>query len=199
MHLKILFFPSTIKEWNNLPVDIRSATSKVSFKHRIISSFNCKALFMCNNIPRKKDVPFSQMRMGFSNLNADLFSHGCTDNQSCSCGYYKENCQHFLLDCPLYDHLRHNTFHLIKQISPRLTQNITTRLLLYGNPSLNNDQNSLLQTYVINFIHDTDRFQWSTTSCCVNINICFIYSFFLFFVWCIVNCLCVLSLCEPVL
>ena len=154
------FFPSTIKEWNGLAPHVRHANSKLSFKKTLIASYhNCKPLFICSDVSRKKQVAFAQIRMGFSNLNYHLFSHGCIENASCPCGHSVEDCQHFLIDCPLYTQLRTETFQLIQDISPRNAIRITPDTLLFGNSSLNHDQNTILQHYVMNFIYRTGRLQ----------------------------------------
>ena len=124
-----------------------------------MNTYHCKPLFLCNGLSRVKQVMFAQLRMGFSNLNAHLFNHGCTDNQSCSCGHNVEDCHHFFMDCHLYDELRTDTFQRIRLILPESIRTITTDLLLVGNTSLNFNQSTILQTLVINFVYNTGRFQ----------------------------------------
>ncbi len=45
-------------------------------------------------------VTFTQIRVGFSNLNDDLYRKGCTDTQSCDCGHIIEDSKHLFSNLP---------------------------------------------------------------------------------------------------
>ncbi len=65
-------FPSTIKLWNELHGTIRDSVNKSSFK-------KASSRIYPSNIPRSTQMTFTQIRVGFSNLNHDLYRKRCTD------------------------------------------------------------------------------------------------------------------------
>ncbi len=94
------FFPFTIKLWNELHGTIRDSVNKSSFKKAVCSSkFNTTRIFP-SNIACSIQVTFTQLWVGFSNLNHDLYCKGCTDTESCDCGHIIEDSKQFFSNLP---------------------------------------------------------------------------------------------------
>ena len=149
------YFPSTCKAWNNLKPDIKNAQNKNSFQHLLYISYNtCERIF-CHDIPRQTQVAFSQLRVGFSNLNNDLYVRNCIDKPDCDCGHPKENAKHFLLCCPNFIPQRTQLLDNVRKITKALS--ITTNTLLYGHKNINLEDNITILKHTCNFISETKR------------------------------------------
>ena len=89
------FLPSTIRDWNSLPLDTRNSESLASFKRklnsRITRTFVPKFYYTGN---RKLQVLLTRLRTNCSSLNHDLFLKNITDSPLCRCGGI-ENVEHF--------------------------------------------------------------------------------------------------------
>lgn len=71
------FLPSTIKLWNELPLQIRILPTVSSFKKAIKTySLESQTNFMTLDT-EKANIIHCQIRNNASNLNADLFNHFC--------------------------------------------------------------------------------------------------------------------------
>ena len=94
------FLPSAICAWNSLPVDIRNSPSLDNFKSnvgRLFLSGRKNILFEVGS--RYASILHTRLRLHDSSLNYDLFRHNCISSPACACGYYRETCKHYLLDC----------------------------------------------------------------------------------------------------
>ena len=94
------FLPSSIREWNNLPLNVRNSDSVIIFKRKLNSDI--KAIprhFYEGN--RHAQVLHTRLRTKCSSLNDDLFQKRITDSPLCLCGNV-ENTDHYLMRCPLY-------------------------------------------------------------------------------------------------
>ncbi len=100
------FLNCTVLDWNSLANDIKNSPSLLTFKTRLMRLFNCKALLFNHDITRNTQVAFMQIRMGFSNLNFDLYSKASINDPKCSCGSGDEDVRHYFLRCPNYDIIR---------------------------------------------------------------------------------------------
>jgi len=147
---------SSMTQWNDTNMCLRSINSLAVFRSRLKAHYRRSPSLFKHDISRKKQITFMQIRMGFSNLNQDLFLKGCTANPGCSCGASKEDAKHFLLMCPLYMDLRSNLFTKLKDISSKLTPKIET--LLYGSNSLSENENLSILENVCHYISETGRF-----------------------------------------
>ncbi len=71
---KNLFFPSTIKLWNELHGPLRDYVNKSYFKKAVCSSkFKTSSRMYPSNIAHSTQVTFTGIRVGLSNLNDDLY------------------------------------------------------------------------------------------------------------------------------
>ncbi len=85
-------------------MELFETVNKSSFKKAVCSSkFKTSSRIYPSNIPHSTQVTFTQICVGFSNLNDDLYHKGCTDTQSCDCRHIIEDSKHFFLICPLYN------------------------------------------------------------------------------------------------
>ena len=149
------YFPSTIRAWNSLSPALRGAPSCTSFKRQLHEIHKCKSRLFYHDVPRRIQVSYTQLRMGFSNLNYDLAIRGCTDDMSCVCGHKKEDAKHFLLECKLYHEERMVMFNGIADTVN--TQNLKTTTLLYGKEAFSIDVNNNIMKSVCEFIASTGR------------------------------------------
>ncbi len=97
---------SSLSAWNDLSSDLKDLPSVALFKKHLQLHYYVKPLPFNHNTTRQLQVIFTQIRMGFSNLNYDLFSKGCIENKECDCGFVKEDARHFFLNCPNYSNSR---------------------------------------------------------------------------------------------
>ena len=67
------FFPSTIRAWNNLQSEIKSAFSVASFKHGIKRNITCPQSTTILTSTRKGQVLHARLRLECNSLNADLY------------------------------------------------------------------------------------------------------------------------------
>ena len=142
---RVSFLPSTLRLWNNLPLEARQSNSPNSFK-----------LFLKRDIlpipryyyhgNRKRQILHSRLRTGCSALDLDLFTKNITGSPLCSCGSI-ENSQHYFFHCRNYQAIRHE---LLNSIS--LIQNPSLHLLLYGDPALPEESNRSIFDHVQNYI-----------------------------------------------
>ena len=88
------FFPSSLRLWNNLELQIRNSPALSKFK-------NCikKTRKIVRNYPpdgeRVSSIPLTRLRHNCSSLNADLFRVNIVSNPTCSCGAVLEDAEHF--------------------------------------------------------------------------------------------------------
>ncbi len=152
---KSFFLNSIICTWNSLDVSIKTSISKGSLNKKLCKLYSYETYIFNHDCPRQIQVTFSQIRMGFSNLNNDLYKKGCVDNDICSCGTGKEDARHYMLTCQKYGSSRDTLYQDIKSCCNR---QITLPLLLYGNKTLSKETNLLILAHVYQYIKDTNRF-----------------------------------------
>ena len=90
------YFPSSIKEWNRLDIDIRKSDSISIFKKRILSFIRPNKVSNSHNPQGLKLL--ARLRLGLSHLRYHKFKHNFleTINPLCSCGSDVETTLHFL-------------------------------------------------------------------------------------------------------
>ena len=107
------------------------------------------------------------MRLGFSQLNSDLFLRGCVDSRECRCLNSNESQVHYFLQCPLLHDLTEELFSSLNNLflSGRLSQNIgvlpnvqLTAALISGHAELSVYENTLLFKLSQKFIVASERF-----------------------------------------
>ena len=133
------YLPSSIKLWNELPLEFRNITSPNIFKNRL-KVINKKHPSYYYIGSRLAQVLHARLRMDSSLLNMHLFLCNLVDNPNCTCGQ-TETTAHFLLQCRNYSVIRDTTINSLNLLVP-----ITAKLLLHGSTALTDEQNTLIFT-----------------------------------------------------
>ena len=128
------FFPTVIREWNSLPVEIRLAET-------LHFSKSLDALY--SNPPKRSwfsigerfiNIHHSRIRLGCSKLKAYLhFELHVEDSPHCACDQVNEDPHHYFFLCPFYKVQRVQMMNDLSQYTtgiPRLSH------ILYGNDAL---------------------------------------------------------------
>jgi hypothetical protein len=152
------FFPSTIKTWNTLDLNIREVPTFFTFKKRLQFKYfrNKKIPCYFSSGDRYLNVLQSRLRNRCSALNSDLYRANLIPNALCSCGKSDETAKHLLLHCKNYI-VQRNIFLIgIREISNDLP--IDELTLLSGNEILNDEKNTKMFLPVQKFIQDTGCF-----------------------------------------
>ena len=145
------FLPSCIREWNEIPLNIRNSTSLSSFKQQLNKNNNkVPAYYSSGN--RLLQTHHTRLRTKCSSLNQHLHSKNIIDDPLCACGSV-ETTNHFLLECPQYIQARRD---MITALSTFCVPSLNN--LLYGDTTLNNYQNKLIFLTVQKYISDSKRF-----------------------------------------
>ena len=98
------------------------------------------------------------LRIGCSKLNFDICqTFYVTDHQNCSCGNPKEDAYHFFMKCSNFSSLRLDLFNRISVYSV-----VNLKIILYGNPKLDNNKNKFIVDAVHSFISCSKRFNWTS-------------------------------------
>ena len=98
------FFPSSVKLWNSLQIDVRNSTSLNIFKVRLKSMycpFSYKIWFN-TSLNRWASVLHTRLRLGSHALHEHLFKINCRSSPLCYCGTDNETVEHFFLYCPRF-------------------------------------------------------------------------------------------------
>ena len=105
-------FPSTIKLWNTLDLNLRQLPTFPSFRSKLQQKY-----FQPKTVPsyfsfgdRYLSVLHARLRNTCSSLNSDLFKSKLVPSASCSCVYKNECSDHFLLYCNKFNLLRINLY-----------------------------------------------------------------------------------------
>ena len=148
------FFPSSIKFWNNLTPEIRSAPTVSSFKKSLIHDVNLlKPSRYYSYGCRVLNVLHTRLRHRSSNLNADLFRVNLINDPGCVCGWVIEDAIHFFLECCLYVEAREQLTNNLQFLDSLLIET-----LLFGDDSLSEEQNAQIFKSVQLYTKQTKRF-----------------------------------------
>ena len=146
------FFYATINDWNHLSPVIRNSGSIGIFKSKIKSClYKPPSYFSCGD--RKTNIIHTRLRNMCSQLNADLHRVNLIGNPSCICGHPYEDCIHYFLECNQYVHDRMTLFNELNEF------NVSIELILAGDESLTNEENTYVFLCVYSFIRRTKRFE----------------------------------------
>ena len=115
------FLPSCIREWNEIPLNIRNSTSLSSFSGNILLQ-----------------IHHTRLRTKCSSLNQHLHSKNIIDNPLCACGSV-ETTNHFLLERPQNIQARRDMITTLPTFCVPSLNN-----LLYGDTNLNNHHNKFI-------------------------------------------------------
>ena len=148
--------PSSVSCWNSLHSDLREADTFLSFHHnlkdKILAVRKIPSYFMKG--PRKLSVIHARTRNNCSDLKCDLFQNHLTDETRCAYGNTEEHVFHFFLECENYVYSRILMFRQTRKYHP-----LSLNTILYGKPSMSDNDNSFLFQAVQHFIQDTGRFE----------------------------------------
>ena len=157
------FIPTTVRKWNQLPPELTSLSSSKSFKREIQQSFGAAKPPSYFNFGYKTgNILHARLRMGLSHLNAHKFKmqNSTLDDPSCECGHRCEDTKHFVLNCPLYHHLRTDLLLETSLTIPNflhLDQAHQLRIYLKGENLTPNEQ-AIIANIFQKFILQTKRF-----------------------------------------
>ena len=104
------FLPKTVRDWNDLPIEIKSASSLNSFKNLINRNLTKPPKYYYEG-ERRAQILHTRLRLGCSSLNYDLFKNHVSDTDKCNCGLI-ESSEHFLLHCA--NLIQFNQYNLIR-------------------------------------------------------------------------------------
>ena len=145
------FLPSTVRDWNNLPPEVKTSDTAIAFK----SSLNKDNLIVPKHFyigERRVQILHTRLRTKCCSLNYDIFLRRLNDSPLCRCCNL-ENAEHFLLKCPIYHQQRITLTQIISQHCQT-----SPHLLLYGDISLPLEINILVFEAVQKYIQDSKRF-----------------------------------------
>ena len=142
------FLPSSIRNWNELPLNIRNSSSLTSFK-RQLNKDNIKVPIYYSSGNRQLQIYHTRLRTNCSSLNQHLHSKNIIADPSCACGGV-ESTKHFLLQCPHFNQAR------IEMLNTLST--VCLNVLLYGDNNLDTHYNKLIFETVQKYISDSKRF-----------------------------------------
>ena len=108
----------------------------------------------------------TRLRLGLSHLNEHRFKHNfqCCVNPICSCSLAIESTIHFFLHWHHYSAIRISLLNDVKSIKGSivdLSEISLVSLLLYGDPFLNENENSFIVNATIKFVLESERFNGS--------------------------------------
>ena len=110
------FFPLTCTQWNKLP-DTTHHPKHNTFKKRLCEQLGASDPPPYYKFGTKTGNKFhARLRMEMSNLNSHLFAIQKVASPSCSCGYYNETINHYVLRCPNYTNQRNILFQNLAEI-----------------------------------------------------------------------------------
>ena len=157
-----LFFPYTIKEWNNLSLEVRKSVSYEVFKNSLLKFIRPSPNSLFNVSDSLGIKLLTTLRLALSHLREHKFNHfQDTVNPLCSCSLESESTTHFFLRCRNFTGLRKCLMNeLVKTDSYVLTlyEKSFTKLLLYGGGRYDNKINKSIILASINFIYSSIRF-----------------------------------------
>ena len=148
------FFPSALHLWNNLDQTMQNVTSLALFKKKLNENI-VKPPGHFSLGPRKLNVILCQLRNETSNLNHHLFRSHLSESSQCACGYDIEDSYHYFYICPLFAQERATLFYELRGYH----QLPILEFLLSGSTDLSPGENTDVVNSVLQYIHDTKRFE----------------------------------------
>ena len=145
------FLPSTLRQWNSLPVEVRQLNTLSLFKtflkkglQSVPTCYNCGS--------RKAQILHAHLRTGCSSLNMDLFHKNIIESPLCRCGSI-EDTKHYFFHCKFYQGPRKTLLNACTTY-----QNPALSILLFGSSTLSLEANIAILEQVHKYILDTKRF-----------------------------------------
>ena len=146
------FLPTVIRDWNELPGNVRNSSNKMAFKCHLNNNITIQPNFFFAG-KCLGQIHHARLRTKCSSLCEHLYSKNILENQLCTCGVTKDT-NHFLLKCNRFSNQGQEMMDTVTHI------NIPTlNVLLYGSQELNELQNQQIFTAVQTFILKSKRFK----------------------------------------
>ncbi len=145
------FLPDTISLWNALPNS--KETHSLSGFMKLHPKRENNIYFDLSYGSRFSQIIHSRLRLGCSDLNADMFNRHIINSPRCSCGYGSETALHFFFVCDNYLQLRPNMYFY------SAGYNLDT--VMNGKQELSSIENQKILESVHNYIFSTQRFRFS--------------------------------------
>ena len=167
------FFPSTIIDWNNLDVELRSSSSSNILKNRILNKIRPKKALFVDTQDNDRVRYLTMLRLKLSPLKAHKYARNFHDTPDpyCTVCEQEEDTKHFLLLCKSYILARNTLMQTINSILEYDIVSIVnykvvstlpmTRLLdilLYGKVDLPLAKNTQILKAVLEYISKSKRF-----------------------------------------
>ena len=128
------FLPSTLRQWNSLPVEVRQLNTLSSFKIFLNKDLQTVPTYYYSG-SRKAQILHARLRTRCSSLNMDLFHTNITESPLCRCGSI-EDTQHYFFHCRFYQGPRNTLLNACTTY-----QNPPLSLLLFGSSTLSLEAN----------------------------------------------------------
>ena len=113
------FLPSSINTWNTLNESVRHMESTNRFKKLYnINKSNISELFKNYGI-RKCQIIHCRLRLECSDLNGHRRKRFIHPTSVCECGHQNEDNIHYLCQCPLYTHLRDQSYFYVNSFDTK--------------------------------------------------------------------------------
>ena len=161
--MKILFFPATITECNDLDYSLCNAPSINVFKKNIFKFIHLgpNKVFNINNSCGLKLL--TRLRLGLSHLGGHKFNHNFSDclDEICMCGKDIESTNHFLLQCSLLLNERQVLMNKIRDTDSSIIDQNKICLcytLVLGKENINDGENIQILKATIEYILSIERF-----------------------------------------
>lgn len=149
------YFPTTLRDWNLLDQNLRSASSLNIFRKTInnnLREISVPPKYFSNiQTSRLGQIYHARLRLECSSLNYHLYSKNIIDSPLCTCGNV-ENTFHYLMICPKYRYIRE------RYLLP-LPYPLTLSVLLNGIPDGPIEDSECIFRSVQLFILASKRFQ----------------------------------------
>lgn len=146
------FYPSTLRQWNDLEDAIRNAPTLSQFK-RNLRQLPVKPHAFQTSKQRALDIMLTRIRHNSSSLNGHLYRVNIVTSPKCQCGSSIEDTQHYFFNCPRYTDQRN-----ILVTTLNFLANLNIDILTYGNSELDSNTNIKIKEAVLKYIRDTQRF-----------------------------------------
>ena len=150
---KSSFVPLAIGQWNSVPIELRQSISLKTFKNNLHLPKSLPPSYFSHG-ERYWNVIHTRLRHNCV-LNKDLFRCNIIDSPLCSCGK-TEDAYHYFFSCTKYSAPRNDLFNAIFRMENLYI--VDTRVLLWGDDSINITDNEKLFSYVRLFIKRSGRF-----------------------------------------
>ena len=157
------YFPSCIDLWNKLDLNIRQSPTILAFKMQLQKLYfqNVKPPVYYFYGDRLLSILHARLRNKCSALRADLHKVNLVYDAYCTCGYKSESVEHYLL---YYNNFITQRNVMINELT-HLDIPVTVDLLLFGNDSLDIDENCSVFSIVQKYIKETKCFSQCKNLC----------------------------------